>query len=67
MPKEQPRREVIRFLRAQGWFVLRTSGRHEVWPSDRGGRFPLPRHSVISPGVIADLERKIGSIPESWK
>jgi predicted RNA binding protein YcfA (HicA-like mRNA interferase family) len=69
MPKPQKYRDVARFLRSQGWFVLRQpSGSHVVWSSADGRTFSIARHREVSVGVIRELLREFpDSTPNHWR
>jgi predicted RNA binding protein YcfA (HicA-like mRNA interferase family) len=41
------KRELIKKLKARGAKQIRQGGNHEVWESQNGYRFPVPRHSEI--------------------
>ena len=65
--KEAKRSAVVRFLTEQGYQVGRERGPH-TWFTKPGERsIPLPRHTRISLGVLRDIEKTIGFVPEEWK
>ncbi len=65
--KEAKRAEVERFLREQGYAVASETGRHTKWTKQGARAVPLPRHNRISPGVLRDIEKAIGFVPDGWK
>lgn len=61
-------KEVVKFLKAQGWSIKRSKGPHDVWTSPDGKQlFALPRHTECAPGVVRQLGRLLDGIPDSWK
>ena len=65
--KEAKRSEVERFLREQGYEVGRDAGPHTWWKKLGARAIPLPRHKRTSPGVLRDIEKAIGFVPDEWK
>ncbi len=65
--REAKRSDVERFLRRQGYEVARDDGRHTWWARPNSRSIPLPRHNRISPGVLRDIERVVGFVPDEWK
>lgn len=49
--KDAKRRDVENFLKQQGYQVGRDKG----------------RHTKISAGVLRDIEKTIGHVPDAWK
>ncbi|MCI1749572.1 MAG: type II toxin-antitoxin system HicA family toxin [Acidipropionibacterium sp.] len=69
MPKPQKYRDVVRFLRAQGWVLLRQAkGSHEIWSDPAtGAKLSLPVHGEISAGIIKQIIREVPGTPTSWR
>ena len=68
MVKEASQRDVERFLVRQGWRLLRTKGRHNVWGSPEGDdSLAIPTHGRVSPGVVRQVMRKVPGTPENWR
>lgn len=66
--KEIKTRDAIRFLQAQGWTIIRSNGKHDVWASpDRADTLALPRHKSTPPGIVRQIEKNLPNIPTSWK
>lgn len=68
--KPQKTRDVLKALRDQGWRRIRDAkGSHEIWGNADGTVIvPVPTgHREISPGILAQLERKGLEIPKGWK
>jgi predicted RNA binding protein YcfA (HicA-like mRNA interferase family) len=65
--KEAKRSEVEAFLREQGYVVKRDTGPHTFWAKEGCPSVPLPRHTKTSPGVLRDIEKKVGHVPDEWK
>lgn len=70
MSKPQKYRDVIKFLKSQGWvFIREAKGSHEIWgnPNDPASFFSLPKHGEVSAGVIGQLRKKLPTTPDNWK
>jgi predicted RNA binding protein YcfA (HicA-like mRNA interferase family) len=68
MTKEVKQREVERFLRRAGWRLVGVRGRHNVWSSGDGQlTLAIPRHGVVSPGVVRQIIKVVPSTPKSWR
>jgi len=65
--KDAKRADVEKFLRQQGYAVARDRGNHTVWKKSGSRSIPLPRHRTISAGVLRDIEKTIGFVPDKWK
>ena len=60
MVSDEPRATMVRELRAAGWTLIRSDGKHDVYGCPCGAHIaPLPRHRTISPGVVASIRRVI--------
>lgn len=55
--KAMKKQDVVRLLIDNGFYILR-QGEHEVW-ANATVRVFLPRHGVISPGVMRDIWKAI--------
>jgi hypothetical protein len=67
MVKGMKRRDIETALRAQDCHVLRDRGDHTVWGCPCGRhQFPLPRHTVTSPGVVRKAIKMLACLPEGW-
>lgn len=61
------RREMVRAMEARGCSVKSTRGDHEKWVCPCGRHSAnLPRHTVISPGVVRDTIKRLQCLPEGW-
>ncbi|SJM61035.1 type II toxin-antitoxin system HicA family toxin [Agrococcus casei] len=65
--KHTKRKEVEQFLTKEGFASKGTRGPHEKFRHEDGRVLALPRHRVISPGVLRDIEKVVGHVPASWK
>lgn len=61
MVSEQPTRKMVKELKAAGWELISTDGRHSKYGCPCGGHtFPLPEsHKTISPGVVRKCRKAI--------
>ena len=60
-------REVEAAMRDHGCEVLRDRGPHTKWGCPCGEHtVPVPRHTVISPGVVRDVIKRLVCLPEGW-
>lgn len=69
MPKPQKYRDVAKFLRSQGWVVLRQGkGSHEIWgnPKDLRMMITIPRHEV-SAGIVRQIIAAFPDAPSNWR
>ncbi len=69
MPKPQKYRDVVKFLRSQGWVLLRQGkGRHEIWGSQDDERMTIiiPHHEV-SAGIVRQIIATIPDAPRNWR
>ncbi|TFB89383.1 type II toxin-antitoxin system HicA family toxin [Cryobacterium sp. TMT1-3] len=69
MPRAQKYRDVVRFLRSQGWVLLRQGkGSHELWGlPDESVKESIPAHGDVSAGVVGQLMKKLPAFPPSWR
>ena len=68
MVKELKQREVEKFLKAQGWELLRSKGGHNVWKSPDGAlTLAIPTHGKVSPGVVRQVIKVVPNTPDSWR
>lgn len=67
MAKAMRRRDAERALRAQDCTVLSDTGPHTKWGCPCGQHSAnLPRHSVISPGVVKDTQARMACLEKGW-
>jgi predicted RNA binding protein YcfA (HicA-like mRNA interferase family) len=70
MSKPQKYRDVIKFLKAQGWvFIREAKGSHEIWgnPNQPTEFLSLPNHKEVSAGIIGQLRKIFPNTPQNWK
>ncbi|MDY7528383.1 MULTISPECIES: type II toxin-antitoxin system HicA family toxin [unclassified Cryobacterium] len=69
MTKPQKYRDVTKFLRSQGWFLLRPGkGGHQIWVSeDETQTITIPGHKELSAGVVRQITDAFPNTPQSWK
>lgn len=65
--KPQKKRDVLKVLKANGWWLARSTGGHEWWEGPDGQGEAIPRSTEISAGVVAKLAKKLDTYPENWK
>lgn len=54
------RKEFYSLLSTYEFYKVRTSGKHEIYRSERYGTFPIPRGgNIVSLGIVWNLERKV--------
>jgi hypothetical protein len=67
MVKAMALRDVESALRDQDCEVLSNKGPHTKWGCPCGSHtVPIPRHSIVSPGVVRDIRRRLPCLPEGW-
>lgn len=67
MAKAMRLRAVTRALLAQGCAIKNDTGRHTKWICPCGQHSAnLPRHRVVSPGVVADTIKRMTCLPKGW-
>lgn len=69
MPKPQKYRDVAKFLRSQGWVLLRQGkGSHEIWgnPEDDRMTITIPHHEV-SAGIVRQILTAFPDAPHNWR
>ena len=69
MVRVQKYRDVVRFLEAQGWLLVRRGkGSHEIWGDpNTGRRMSIPRHHEISAGIMRQVIAEFPDSPDSWR
>lgn len=68
MVREAKQRDVERTLANLGWRLARTKGGHNVWVSPEGKMLAIPRHRVVSAGVVRQVIRTLGDqAPQEWR
>ena len=61
------RRDVERALQQKGCYVITDSGDHTKWGCPCGQHTAnIPRHRVVSPGVVRSTEQRIACLPKGW-
>lgn len=67
MGKEMKRRMVDRALYFAGCTVRSDRGAHTKWVCPCGQHSAnVPRHAVISPGVVNDMIKRMQCLPGGW-
>jgi predicted RNA binding protein YcfA (HicA-like mRNA interferase family) len=67
MVEEVKQREVERFLEPNGWALIRTRGGHNVWKSRDGSQIlAIPRHGMVTKGVVRQVIKAQPCAPDSW-
>ncbi|WP_280689217.1 hypothetical protein [Kitasatospora sp. GAS204B] len=60
-------RELERKLMAQGCTVKSDLGSHTKWICPCGRhQAHIPRHTMVSPGVVNDTAKKLACLPKGW-
>ena len=69
MPKPQKYRDVIKFVKTQGWVFLRQGkGSHEMWGlPDESVKESKPAHGEVTAGIIGQLIKKLPNSPQNWR
>lgn len=68
--KAQKTRDVLRYLKAQGWVFLRDGqGSHQVWGlPDESQKATIPAgHREVSAGVLRQIAKSGVVLPREWK
>jgi predicted RNA binding protein YcfA (HicA-like mRNA interferase family) len=67
MVKAMKLREVEEALLAQDCKVLSERGPHTKWGCPCGAHtVPVPRHTIVSPGVVRSIGKRLACLPEGW-
>lgn len=68
MTKAMTLREVTKALKRNGAEVVSDDGSHTKWQCSCGAKHSanLPRHKVVSPGVVSDTIKRMGCLPKGW-
>lgn len=67
MAKEMKLRNIENALLAQGCKILADRGPHTKWGCPCGQHtVPVPRHNVISAGVVRSIGKRMACLPEGW-
>jgi hypothetical protein len=65
--RPEKRRALEKALRAAGCAVKTDTGDHTKWICGCGRHTAnIPRHGVISPGVVASTINRLSCLPEGW-
>jgi predicted RNA binding protein YcfA (HicA-like mRNA interferase family) len=67
--KPQKYRDVTKFLRSQGWILIRPGkGSHQVWGTADGTMtISIPGHKEVSAQVVKQIIDAFPNTPSSWK
>ncbi|MFD1527912.1 type II toxin-antitoxin system HicA family toxin [Pseudonocardia aurantiaca] len=67
MVKAMKLREVEEALLAQDCTVLSERGSHTKRGCPCGAHtVPVPRHTIVSPGVVRSIGKRLACLPEGW-
>ena len=67
MAKAMRHREVTRALKRHGCEKVSDDGPHTKWACPCGQHSAnVPRHNVVSPGVVADTIKRMACLPKGW-
>jgi hypothetical protein len=65
--KAMKRRDVEQALKHNDCSIKSTRGDHDKWICHCGRHSAnIPRHTVISPGVVRDIIRRLECLQEGW-
>ncbi|MFT3944204.1 MAG: type II toxin-antitoxin system HicA family toxin [Ancrocorticia sp.] len=69
MVKAQEYRDVTRFLKSEGWILIRSGkGSHEIWGDPATGRrMSIPAHREVSAGIVRQIIAEFPSAPWTWR
>ena len=69
MVKAQKHRDVVRFLKSQGWVRMRAGkGSHEIWGHPMTGqRMSIPAHREVSAGIVRQIVAEFPNAPKEWQ
>ncbi|WP_372444352.1 type II toxin-antitoxin system HicA family toxin [Micromonospora qiuiae] len=61
------RRDVESVMTKHDCAWLRSGGQHDIWVCPCGShQVPIPRHTTISAGVVANIEKRLSCLPQRW-
>ena len=67
MPKAMRLQDVVRALTRAGCLVKTKTGPHTKWVCPCGQHSAnIPRHNVVSPGVVGSTSKRMACLPEGW-
>lgn len=68
MTKRQKYRDVAKFLRSNGWEIVRTKGSHEIWKSEDGttSLSVVAHGGEVSAGVVKQIQDVFPNTPKNW-
>lgn len=67
MAKAMKYRDIARALRTNGCTWQDAKGSHEKWYCGCGEHMVvIPHHQYVSPGVVADIIKKLACLPKGW-
>lgn len=65
--KPMSKRLVVRALTEHGCYKESESGIHEKWRCPCGRHLTaVPRHTMLTPGVVRTIQRHMACLPERW-
>lgn len=65
--RDMRKREVVKALRQAGCVVVSDDGGHAKWACPCGRHSAnIPRHTVVSVGVVRDTIRRMDCLPKGW-
>ena len=53
------KRQLIKLLKDDGWYLKRNSGDHEIYAKGKN-RIPVPRHNEINEETAKSIIKKLG-------
>lgn len=59
--KPAKKKDAVKLLKAAGFEIIRQDGSHDVWASENGAKVAIPRHTVISSGIMRQIHLAIKS------
>jgi predicted RNA binding protein YcfA (HicA-like mRNA interferase family) len=59
MATDVPRRDIIQRLKDAGFELVHTDGKHDEWRHPNDPWAPVPRHRMISAGVVRKINNAI--------
>lgn len=59
--------DIVAILRRRGCGILSDGGPHTKWGCPCGAHTAnVPRHRIISPGVVRDIQKRMSCLGEGW-
>lgn len=67
MPQPIRLRDLLKALEAVGCKPVREGSKHTIWACPCGKhRFPVPRHTEISAGVVGSIQKQVACQEKGW-